>query len=105
MCEALTQLGVSIDHQADVTRVRGCGGRFLNLEADLFLGNAGTAFRPLTAALALNGGHYRLSGVARMHERPIGGLVGALGGIGADIRYLAAGGCSPRGKFSPGCWP
>jgi 3-phosphoshikimate 1-carboxyvinyltransferase len=57
--------------------------------ADLFLGNAGTAFRPLTAALALAGGDYRLSGVARMHERPIGDLVDGLRQLGADITYLA----------------
>jgi len=52
------------------------------------LGNAGTAFRPLVAALALNGGEYRLSGVPRMHERPIGDLVDALRRLGADIAYL-----------------
>ena len=55
--------------------------------ADLFLGNAGTAFRPLTAALAFCDGEYRLSGVPRMHERPIGDLVDALRGIGARIDY------------------
>ena len=51
-------------------------------QAELFLGNAGTAFRPLTAALALSGGHYELSGVPRMHERPIGDLVDALRQLG-----------------------
>jgi 5-enolpyruvylshikimate-3-phosphate synthase len=56
-------------------------------EADLFLGNAGTAFRPLTAVLALMGGEYRLHGVPRMHERPIGDLVDALRQIGACIDY------------------
>ena len=56
--------------------------------AELFLGNAGTAVRPLTAALAFSGGRYRLAGVPRMHERPIGDLVDALRGLGADIRYL-----------------
>ena len=59
-------------------------------KAELFLGNAGTAFRPLTAALALSGGEYRLSGVPRMHERPIGDLVDALRAIGARIDYLGA---------------
>ena len=68
-------------------RIRGCGGCFPQREADLFLGNAGTAFRPLAAALAVLGGDYRLHGVARMHERPIGDLVDALRVIGADIRY------------------
>ncbi len=99
MCDALIELGVPIDRDTDAVRVRGRAGRFPNLEADLFLGNAGTAFRPLTAALALNGGHYRLSGVARMHERPIGDLVDALAGVGADIRYLAAAGYPPLAIF------
>ena len=65
----------------------------------MFLGNAGTAFRPLTAALALNGGHYRLSGVPRMHERPIGDLVDALRALGADIRYLGKEGFPPLEIF------
>jgi 3-phosphoshikimate 1-carboxyvinyltransferase len=64
-------------------------------QADLFLGNAGTAFRPLTAALALSGGHYRLSGVPRMHERPIGDLVDGLRQIGADVRYTGNAGFPP----------
>jgi 3-phosphoshikimate 1-carboxyvinyltransferase len=61
----------------------------------LHLGNAGTAFRPLTAALALSGGDYELSGVPRMHERPIGDLVEALRLLGADIRYLGSPGFPP----------
>ena len=67
-------------------------------EADIFLGNAGTAFRPLTAALALlaaPGSCFRLSGVPRMHQRPIGDLVEALRQLGADIRYLGASGFPP----------
>ncbi|MDQ5850367.1 MAG: 3-phosphoshikimate 1-carboxyvinyltransferase, partial [Pseudomonadota bacterium] len=58
-------------------------------------GNAGTALRPLTAALALSGGEYRVSGVARMHERPIGDLVDALRGIGARIDYSGSEGFPP----------
>src|SRR4030095_11157896 len=58
-----------------------------NARASLFLGNAGTAFRPLTAVLALARGHYELRGVPRMHERPIGDLVDALRTLGADVRY------------------
>ena len=88
MLDALTALGVGIEPLSDgLIRIRGCGGRFPQREADLFLGNAGTAFRPLAAALAVLGGDYRLHGVARMHERPIGDLVDALRIIGADIRY------------------
>ncbi|HYQ99197.1 MAG TPA: 3-phosphoshikimate 1-carboxyvinyltransferase, partial [Casimicrobiaceae bacterium] len=70
------------------TVVHGTAGRFPVERAALFLGNAGTAFRPLTAVLGLAGGRYELSGVPRMHERPIGDLVDALRALGADIRYL-----------------
>ena len=76
-------------------RVEGCGGVFPVKDADLFMGNAGTAIRPLTAALALSGGHYRLSGVPRMHERPIGDLVEGLLQIGADVRYTGTAGFPP----------
>jgi 3-phosphoshikimate 1-carboxyvinyltransferase len=71
------------------------GPQLREKRADLFLGNAGTAFRPLTAALALSGGEYRLSGVPRMHERPIRDLVDALRALGARIDYLGAEGYPP----------
>src|SRR5262245_26273598 len=89
MLDALDRLGVRFtrDPPARSVAVRGCGGRFPNSHADLFLGNAGTAFRPLTAVLAVLGGEYRLAGVARMHERPIRDLVDALRQIGAKIDY------------------
>jgi 3-phosphoshikimate 1-carboxyvinyltransferase len=64
-------------------------------KAELSLGNAGTAFRPLAAVLALCGGEYRLSGAARMHERPIGELVDALRQVGADVVYLRKEGYPP----------
>jgi 3-phosphoshikimate 1-carboxyvinyltransferase len=68
MLDALGVLGVRIDRSdANALRVHGCGGCFPVREAELFLGNAGTAFRPLTAVLALCGGRYRLTGVPRMH--------------------------------------
>ena len=96
MLEALTSLGVSVTRTGDNDyRVLGTGGGFPNKDADLFLGNAGTAFRPLTAALALSGGTYKLHGVPRMHERPIGDLVDALRQIGADITYLGQEGFPP----------
>ena len=100
MLEALTALGVSITHSGDNDyRVRGIGGqskvRFPVAEADFFLGNAGTAFRPLTAVLAMAQGHYRLSGVPRMHQRPIGDLVDALRQLGAEINYLGSDGFPP----------
>ena len=88
MLAALQSLGVCIEHHGGGSyTVHGCGGRFSQRQADLFLGNAGTAFRPLTAALALLGGDYRLHGVARMHKRPIGDLVDALRQAGASIHY------------------
>jgi len=86
MIEALGALGVEIvSLGGDVWRIKGVGGVFPRRQAELFLGNAGTAFRSLTAVLALCGGEYRLSGVPRMHERPIGDLVDALRQLGADI--------------------
>ncbi|MCF7522034.1 3-phosphoshikimate 1-carboxyvinyltransferase [Neisseria sp. ZJ106] len=89
MLEALEKLGVQIEHLSEGRlKVHGCGGSFPNREADLFLGNAGTAFRPLTAVLAILGGNYHLHGVPRMHERPIGDLADALAVAGADVRYL-----------------
>jgi len=101
MLDALRTLGVTVEARGDnAYRVTGCGGDFPVKKAELFLGNAGTAFRPLTAALALAGGSYELSGVARMHERPIGDLVDALRQLGADIRYLGNEGFPPL-RISP----
>ena len=101
MLDALHTLGVLVESLDDnAYRVTGCGGDFPNKDAKLFLGNAGTAFRPLTAALALAGGNYTLSGVVRMHERPISDLVDALRQIGADISYLGNEGFPPL-QISP----
>jgi 3-phosphoshikimate 1-carboxyvinyltransferase len=91
MRAALAQLGISSSNSI----VKGVGGPFPVKQAKLFLGNAGTAFRPLTAALALSAGEYRLSGVPRMHERPIGDLVEALRKIGARIDYEGRDGYPP----------
>lgn len=96
MREALVALGVQITALGgEAWRVKGVGGAFPNKEAELFLGNAGTAFRSLTAALAVSGGNYRLSGVPRMHERPIGDLVDALRQLGADVECTANEGFPP----------
>src|SRR6188508_3789413 len=77
MLDALSLLGVQVEQRASSRDflVHGTGGAIPTRAARLFLGNAGTAFRPLTAVLALTGGAYELTGVARMHERPIGDLV------------------------------
>ncbi|QWD61152.1 3-phosphoshikimate 1-carboxyvinyltransferase [Polynucleobacter sp. MWH-UH35A] len=96
MRNALRQLGLSVTDKADkVCVVEGCGGKFPVQDADLFMGNAGTAIRPLTAALAMQGGNYRLSGVARMHERPIRDLVDGLRQVGAKIEYELQDGYPP----------
>jgi 3-phosphoshikimate 1-carboxyvinyltransferase len=97
MLEALSRLGVRIDSAT----VRGAGGAFPVKSAELHLGNAGTAFRPLTAVLAFCGGEYRLSGIARMHERPIGDLVEALRSLGARIDYAGEKGYPPL-EIHPG---
>jgi 3-phosphoshikimate 1-carboxyvinyltransferase len=91
MREALSRLGIVFDGK----KIVGAGGAFPVRKADLFLGNAGTAFRPLTAALAFCGGEYTLSGVPRMHERPIADLVDALRGIGARVDYAGKEGFPP----------
>ena len=88
MRNALRKLGISVTDQPNqVCVIEGCGGRFPVREADLFMGNAGTAIRPLTAALAMQSGDYRLSGVPRMHERPIQDLVDGLRQVGVEIAY------------------
>jgi 3-phosphoshikimate 1-carboxyvinyltransferase len=87
MRAALKTLGVNIDETDGDCVVQGCSGRLPNQQADLFMGNAGTAIRPLTAALAILGGDYRLHGVPRMHERPIGDLVDGLRMVGAQVAY------------------
>jgi 3-phosphoshikimate 1-carboxyvinyltransferase len=91
MRAALSRLGVSFNNNT----VKGVAGPFPVKKAELFLGNAGTAFRPLTAALSLSGGEYRLYGLARMHERPVGDLVDALRAIGARIDYAGKQGFPP----------
>ena len=96
MRNALRQLGLSVTDQANhICTVEGCGGQFPVREADLLMGNAGTAIRPLTAALAMQGGNYRLSGVPRMHERPIRDLVDGLRQVGAKIDYELQDGYPP----------
>jgi 3-phosphoshikimate 1-carboxyvinyltransferase len=96
MLEALKTLGIGVAHLGGENwRITGCAGRIPVRRAELFLGNAGTAFRPLTAALALAGGDYVLKGVARMHERPIGDLVDGLRQLGADVTYLGNDGYPP----------
>jgi 3-phosphoshikimate 1-carboxyvinyltransferase len=96
MLGALRSLGIRWDEIDERTnRVHGGGGVLPVIDADLFMGNAGTAIRPLTAALAVIGGDYTLHGVSRMHERPIGDLVDALNAVGAQVEYTGEPGFPP----------
>ncbi len=96
MLGALHSLGIKCEQLDERTHVvHGAGGTLPNHEADLFMGNAGTAIRPLTAALAVIGGDFTLHGVSRMHERPIGDLVDALNAVGAQIEYTGVEGYPP----------
>ena len=95
MLSALQTLGCTLERQGSTLRITGLGGVLPDAPAKLFLGNAGTAMRPLTAALAVLGGDFELSGVARMHERPIGDLVDALVQLGCHIDYLGQPGFPP----------
>ena len=95
MLTALRQLGCAIEQTGDSVTIDGLGGHLSCSTAKLFMGNAGTAMRPLTAALAMLGGEFELSGVARMHERPIGDLVDALRQLGCGIDYLGNDGFPP----------
>lgn len=104
MVEALQQLGVSLSLSEDRTRgeVMGIGGPFPFQGAELFLGNAGTAVRPLCAALCLGQGEFTLTGEPRMYERPIKDLVDALRQLGANIHYLNNEGFLPLKIYAAG---
>src|SRR5450830_1315992 len=96
MLGALHSLGIKWEQIDEGTHiVHGAAGTLPVHAADLFMGNAGTAIRPLTAALAVIGGDYTLHGVSRMHERPIGDLVDALNAVGAQIEYTGEPGFPP----------
>lgn len=99
MLDALATLGCGLHRDGGVLRIEGLGGRLgddvRQRALSLFLGNAGTAMRPLTAALALLGGDFELRGVPRMHERPIGDLVDALVQLGCQVEYLGNPGYPP----------
>ncbi len=108
MLDALRTLGCTVQPaERGALCIDGLGGRLHVHEAALFLGNAGTAMRPLAAVLALlaatQGGRFELSGVPRMHERPIGDLVDALRALGCDVADLGQPGYPPlRVQGQPG---
>jgi len=87
MVDSLRRLGfqVEVDERAQRMTVGGGGGQIPATRADLYVGGAGTAARFLTAMVCLGTGEYRIDGVARMHERPIGDLVDALNQLGASV--------------------
>jgi 3-phosphoshikimate 1-carboxyvinyltransferase len=95
MLVALRTLGCSIQQTGTTVQITGLSGQLTHRQAKLFLGNAGTAMRPLTAALAVLGGDFELGGIPRMHERPIGDLVDALRQLGCRIDYLGQNGYPP----------
>ncbi len=95
MLDGLRQIGCEVEESGSTVRITGLGGRKPVSPCSLFMGNAGTAMRPLTAALALLGGEFELSGVPRMHERPIGDLVDALRQLGCHIDYMGNPGYPP----------
>ena len=108
MLDALRALGCEVQPVGETLHVTGLGGQLKTRDAKLFLGNAGTAMRPLTAALAVlaatQSGSFALSGVPRMHERPIGDLVDALRQLGCGVDYLGNDGFPPL-QLQPGTAP
>lgn len=95
MLNALASLGCVVRQQGSTVEIDGMAGQLRCRDADLFMGNAGTAIRPLTAALSVLGGNFKLHGVPRMHERPIGDLVDALRQLGCQIDYQGQVGYPP----------
>ena len=97
MIDALAKLKISYeeDRPGKKIRVKGEGGRIPVDKAELFLGNAGTAIRPLTAALTLGNGRFVLDGIERMRERPIQDLLDGLNQLGAQVRSIDNTGCPP----------
>ncbi len=85
----LQQLGIAVesDEHAATFDVAGMGGHIPVSQADLFVGNAGTAARFITAMLALGEGRYRMDGVPRMRERPMGELLTVLRNVGVSIEF------------------
>ncbi len=103
MLDALVALDIDLtrdgnsDRGGNSVEIIGRGGPLVStdVERELYLGMAGTAYRPLTAALCLGSGTYRLMGSERMTERPIADLVDGLRALGASIEYLGRDGYPP----------
>jgi 3-phosphoshikimate 1-carboxyvinyltransferase len=97
MIESLGRLGIRVESQdaGQTLIVHGCGGQIPAKQADLFVGNSGTTIRFLTALCSLGHGTYRLDGIPRMRERPIGDLLDSLNRLGADAHGEIKGGFPP----------
>ena len=97
MIDALAKLKIPYEENRPnkKIRVKGEGGKIPVDKAELFLGNAGTAIRPLTAALTLGHGQFVLDGIERMRERPIQDLLDGLNQLGAQVRSINNTGCPP----------
>lgn len=97
MITALGKLGVqvAVTDGGRTLRVAGCGGAIPATRAELFVANSGTTMRFLTALVSLGRGEYRLDGVARMRERPMGDQAAAMRALGVDVQCEGAGECPP----------
>jgi 3-phosphoshikimate 1-carboxyvinyltransferase len=97
MAEAWRALGLQVEHDRAAERfwLRGGNGTFPATEAEIFVGNSGTSMRFLVAALTLGHGRYRIDGVPRMRQRPIGPLLDALRGLGATVTSETGNACPP----------
>ncbi len=97
MVEALETLGIQLEENRaeNLITVSGTSGIIPVKEATLMLGNAGTAIRPLTAAMTLGHGRFVLDGVQRMRERSIIDLINGLSQLGANLRCINGTDCPP----------
>lgn len=89
------QLGVSFRQTDNRVSIKGCAGNLAACDSELYVENAGTAARFLTAILPLGKGEYLLTGNERMQQRPIADLIKALGSLGADVTDINGTGCPP----------
>lgn len=97
MIDSLRKMGISVDQDIEACRatVIGCGGKPGGSSSDLWLENSGTSIRFLTALTTLGTGTYRLDGIERMRERPIGDLINTLNQLGADTSCELGTDCPP----------
>jgi 3-phosphoshikimate 1-carboxyvinyltransferase len=97
MIAGLQALGIAVEvsDAGETLRVTGCGGKLPSQRAEIFVGNSGTTIRFLTALVTLGHGEYRLDGIARMRERPIGDLADALNQLGGQVVCEGANNCPP----------